>query len=983
MLERRRRVRRALGGGAVLGAAAALVLALVEVVYLVVVARGSLPRRADLVRLVLCLPALLLLLGSLLGTALGALGGLVGLAADALARRRGAAPIWSARLYTVVATPAIALVCAQAFQGRRARTIAHKDLVAVGLGLLLCGLFYLAARLATRLRDRIGRGLWGLSASLLVAATMLTAAAALYLGDQRLLPRLYPFLHLSLAACAFLTAELGLGAIYLALRHGRPRVRRLADPWVALLVGVASCAAGLTALPLVGRSETLRFVLFERAALGAKALRVAQTLHALPPRPRRATADVGALDHPAVPLPPGLRVPAADVFLISVDALRADHVGSYGYPRPTTPNLDRVAQEGVVFERAYAQVPHTSFSVATLLTGKYVYSLAALGDAARHETLAEVLRRYRYKTAAFYPPAVFYIDQKKFTTYEASNFGFEYVKFEYLDAQRRVDQIVDFLEAEKPPRVFVWVHFFEPHEPYEVHPGGRSFGSGALDRYDGEIAYVDQAIARLLEYIARTRPRAVVAITADHGEEFGEHGGRYHGTSLYDEQIHVPFILFGPGLPKGRRIHGAVETVDIPVTLLSLVDITPSARMRGTDLTPWLELAPPTEALLPPAFAEIETKKMVVEDGKKLVCDTAADTCALYDLAADPREQRNLIGEQGELFAELRGRLDSWIASHSRLERDTAFQEQTDVARRALERGRLGDRGAVPELGSLLKSGDPAVRRESARLLARLPADPRVRQALTVALADSAAGPWAAVALERFCDPAAHQSLLRSAQSDGDPELEARAGLALAGCGEPAFTHLKAGLAADDITLRRDVVLALGAIRDPRAVPLLMERLEVVLERPHVVRALGRIGAPEVAPVLIRLLHEDPYVNVREEAALALGRVAGRRAVPALLRALDQEREPTVAGAIVSQLHHLGALAGAVDGAAGRVVARRGELWIGVSDGAGRGTLELVEPAASRQRIELREGTAAYRVQVPRGTVEVRVEGPVAYLYAR
>src|SRR5262249_16180145 len=266
---------------------------------------------------------------------------------------------------------------------------------------------------------------------------------------------------------------------------------------------------------------------------------------------------------------------------------------------------------------------------------------------------------------------------------------------------------------------------------------------------------------------------------------------------LYDEQVRVPMILVVPGVTP-RRVSAPVETVDLAVTLLSLVDVTPSARMRGTDLGPWLAEPPAAEGFAPPAFAEIETKKMLAAGTRKVICDTAIDTCELYDLASDPAERRNLIGAQPGVAAELRGRLDAWIASHSRLEAETDFRGQAERARHALERGRLGDRSAVPELATLVASADPRVRREAARLLAELPEDARARAPLSRVLDDPEAGPWAAVALARSCDPEAKRRLA-GRRSDGDPELDARAGLALAGCRENALVELEAGLKADDV----------------------------------------------------------------------------------------------------------------------------------------------------------------------------------------
>jgi len=978
MFERRRRIRRAVCGGVVLGSSAALVLGLLEIGYLALASGASFPGPGFAVRFDLYALSVLVLAGALIGLLQGALGGLVVVASGQLSRRRASAGEWAARLYTGLATPGIALVCALAFQGRRAKTLPHKDLIAVGLGIFGIALFYLAARMCVRAKDKLGRGLYGRALTLGLPLALAFLASVAYVADQRVLPRLYGFFHVALAVLAFLLAQLAIGGIYLALRSVRSGWRRVAEPWFALAVLLGSTATGLYALGALGRAEVLRPIAFERAALLGKTLRMASALHAMPTRPQRALASQVPVDQPAVTLPAGPRLPGADLFLITIDALRADHVGAYGYQRPTTPHIDAEARRGVLFERAYAQVPHTSFSIATLLTGKYVYSLAALGDSARHETLPEVLRNYRYKTAGFYPPSVFYIDEKKFLTYQESHFGFEYVKFEYLDADKRVDQIIQFLETEKPARTFVWVHLFEPHEPYEPHPGF-GFGASAVDRYDGEIAFVDAAVGHLLAYVHRARPGAVVAISADHGEEFGEHGGRYHGTTLYDEQIRVPLILSGPGIVP-HRVAAPVETVDLTTTLLSLVDIAPSARMRGTDLGPWLSDPPAGDSLAPPAFAQIETKKMVAAGSHKLICDTALDSCELFDLAQDPGEQRSRLHSDPQLFATLRGQLDQWIATHSRLEVETAFRGQTQAARRALERGRLGDAQAVPELAKLLASSDPGVRREAARLLARLPEDERARSALAQTLGDREAGPWAAAALARSCHPAARK-LLRSL-ADGDPELEARAGIALAHCRDPAHAFLAAGLGTEDVALRKQVILALGASCDEEAVPLLLGRLDAVLERAEVVQALGLCGSRRAVPALLTRLTDDRFVHVRAAAARALGDIDGRAAAPALMRALGQEKDAQVAGVMVDVLYRKGALSGVTRGPQGRVQAPHGELWVGVDEGA-TGALELRAPASAHARVELRPGVPAYRFAIPRGASLIDVAGPAAWLYGR
>src|SRR5690606_8143459 len=153
-----------------------------------------------------------------------------------------------------------------------------------------------------------------------------------------------------------------------------------------------------------------------------------------------------------------------DVLLISIDALRADHVGSYGYARRTTPNIDRLAgaqqgYTGVIFDAAYCPTPHTSYSVTSLMTGKYMRPLVLQGAGADSDTWASILRTYGYRTAAFFPPAVFFIDRDRFAPFEDKQLGFEYAKKEFLEGEPRVAQLREYLDKTGDEhRVFAWVH---------------------------------------------------------------------------------------------------------------------------------------------------------------------------------------------------------------------------------------------------------------------------------------------------------------------------------------------------------------------------------------------------------------------------------------------------------------------------------------------------------------------------------------------
>ena len=387
-----------------------------------------------------------------------------------------------------------------------------------------------------------------------------------------------------------------------------------------------------------------------------------------------------------------------------------------------------------------------------MLTGRYYPTLTRLDPGSSEDALAFQLRRYGWKTAAFYPPAVFIVEADKLRTFEASHFDFEYVKIEFMDAHARLSQIAEFFEREKPRRVFLWIHFFEPHEPYERWPD-HDFGPSDIDRYDSEIAYTDAAVGRLLNYFEKQRPGAIVILTADHGEAFDEHNNvHYHGSSLYDEQLRVPLIIAVPGSPA-HVVAGPVELVDIAPTVLGLLDIPIPVRMRGTDLGPWLRSPPAPLGRLGKAFAEFEDTRMVAGLEDKLICDIKKGFCEYYDLRADPGEQRNLVDQNPARVALLRAELEGWLADQTRF---ALSPPGSDRGPFALERARLGDPTVVEEVAALLEQEQqPGVQEEAARLLATtLPVRPQTRAQLQRSLSSSERGvrEWATLALARMGD---------------------------------------------------------------------------------------------------------------------------------------------------------------------------------------------------------------------------------------
>ena len=823
----------------------AVVLALLECAFTLVFSAPSCDGVGE--RLTFCSIELSLALGTGALLALVGCGVVVALDLVAPARRM---PVLA-----LLAAPALAFASASLLRGPRMRALPGHDalvvLVAV-VAVLVLAVVLVAAQ-------KLGPGIAAGRARVAVAVAILVVAVGLHCADEWVLPRLYPAFHRGLELAATCLCAAAVALLW----------RRRLHPLVA--VALLAMMPPLAYVQL-RRARAVSSVLLDRAPAGGFVAR--QLLRVAPAEQRAVTTKMAD----EAPLPPGPTLGTRDIVLVTIDALRADRLVP-----SVMPTTSALAASGVRFDEAYTQVPHTSFAVATLLTGKFVYSLSALGlDAASHETLAQIMRRERYKTAAFFPPAVFFIDHDRLLPLEKSAYGFEYVKYEYLDATRRTDQVISFYETEKPARSFVWVHYLEPHEPYEVHtgftegtPGAPTTTAGLSDaqrRYEGEIRYVDAELQRLFAYLQRTRPGALVVLCADHGEEFGEHGGRYHGTTLFDEQVRVPlfFAVLGPDGPlPARELPGAVGLVDVAPTLLSLLGVTRSAKMRGRDLSGYMSAA--RVAPRPrPVFAEIDRKKMIVDGPFKLACDLDVGTCALYDRAADPAELRDASAKRPEVAARLRAQLDAFMSEQSRFE---AHHDLPPPQQQLFERAQRGDATAAPALVTMLPELAAGSRHDALRLLATLPPVPFAAPSLGELPGEDAL--LVLLVRARGGDEAARASLLsRLEGAPLDDELYARIALAT----NDATRMARAIVRTEDRTLVVALAAALGQTHDKSHDPAVLDALLVALapvrSRAEVSDAIGELGSPSAIEPLLRWLPNDPYVTVRVKMVRALAHLA-------------------------------------------------------------------------------------------------------------
>ncbi len=388
---------------------------------------------------------------------------------------------------------------------------------------------------------------------------------------------------------------------------------------------------------------------------------------------------------------------STNLLLITLDTTRADRIGCYGHEAARTPRLDALAASGARFEHAYCQVPLTMPSHASLLTGTYPIAngVRVNGqrlDAGATPTLASHFKSKGYRTGAFVSAFVlhhrFGLDDG-FDLYEDS-VGASGGDTDEHDIERSgehtCDVALDWLQSQPGSPFFAWVHFFDPHHPYEPPP---PFRDELADAYDGEIAFVDAQVGRLIDWLeaAGLRENTLVVVAGDHGESLGAHEELQHGLFLYDDTIRVPLIMSWPGkLPGDRVVEGGVQLVDSAPTILDLLGHVPAFDMDGTSFArAWRTGDWP----FAPCYAESEYAKLSFGWAPLRSMRTErwlyveAPKAELYDYRADPACTENVIaGFTGDADT-LRGQLNEW-RSRMKPRRD-GMAEVDASAVRALE----------------------------------------------------------------------------------------------------------------------------------------------------------------------------------------------------------------------------------------------------------------------------------------------------------
>ncbi|MEO8703800.1 MAG: sulfatase-like hydrolase/transferase [Kofleriaceae bacterium] len=365
------------------------------------------------------------------------------------------------------------------------------------------------------------------------------------------------------------------------------------------------------------------------------------------------------------PVEPAPHAPVApthhNIVLISIDALRADHLGAYGYPRKTSAALDAFAATATRFEWALTSCPSTRCAIPSLFTGRFWSPLHA-SRAAGGPSLASKLREAGYDTAAVMCCGRFALGDREldgFTTVDVSPDATRLQRPGQSNSDAVTDATLDWLRRRgtSTQPYALWIHYYDPHHPYQAPDAADHLGTTDLDRYDAEIVYTDVQIGRLLGMF--DPGTTVVAITADHGEEFGEHGVRFHARSLFNGGVRIPLVVRAPGGKPGV-VATPVSIVDVMPTLLELAGVEAPRGINGVSLAPALAGgAAPARGILMELVPDTQISHdaaALVHGRWKVIWDRDANYWSLFELA-DAGETVDRSRDEPTVLADMKRRL--------------------------------------------------------------------------------------------------------------------------------------------------------------------------------------------------------------------------------------------------------------------------------------------------------------------------------------
>ncbi len=420
---------------------------------------------------------------------------------------------------------------------------------------------------------------------------------------------------------------------------------------------------------------------------------------------------------------PAARPRAKNLLLITLDTTRPDRLGCYGDRLARTPAIDALSREGVLFENAYTPVPLTLPAHASLLTGRWPLAHGVRNNGsyqlpAEEQTLAEQMRATGHDTAAL---VASYVLKRKFGLDQGFDLYDDQLgdgeKIGDINAEIPADQVYEkfgaWLARGRDKPFFLWVHFFDPHMPYA--PPDSFLRAAANDAYRGEVAHMDHYIGRMVADLkARGHWReTLVVIVGDHGEAFGEHGEKGHGIFCYDESVRVPLIFAGPALAlagKTGHVSQRARLVDVMPTVLELLGLGATGECQGESLAALMAGRP--EKILRPVYLESlhgwELNNWAPLTGLisgpfKYISLPHAE---LYDLAADPGENANLLFKKNLRARQLDKELAAFVDNHRPAAgRDARAALQADDKRKLAALGYVSSFAASGQAGTDPKVG--------------------------------------------------------------------------------------------------------------------------------------------------------------------------------------------------------------------------------------------------------------------------------------
>jgi arylsulfatase A-like enzyme/Flp pilus assembly protein TadD len=425
------------------------------------------------------------------------------------------------------------------------------------------------------------------------------------------------------------------------------------------------------------------------------------------------------------------------VIVISIDTLRADHLPVYGYAGVSTPAIDALAADAIVFENAYSPCPLTLPSHVSMLTGLIPpehgvrNNLGFHFDANATPSIPKLLRKRGYRTGAAVSAYVLRGGTGLSDAFEFYDDGISFRPSTSLGELSRpgaaaAEKALEWLAAgdDRPP--FLLLHLFEPHAPYE--PAPEFVERYAARPYDGEIASVDRIVGRFLDELKKAGiyDRALVILTSDHGEGLGDHGEQEHGVFLYREAIRVPLVVKLPlSESRGERVGAPVQLIDILPTVFDVLGLDPPPEAKGTSLlrvkaNP-VERRVFSETMYPRIHLGMSDIRSLTDAHFQFI---DAPRPELYDIGSDPAEQRDVSTEQRRVFASMKAELSSY---------ERRLQAPSNIdAEQARKLAALGYIGSTSS-SMALESRDPKdfiVEIEALRSAARLAAEGKLDAAV-------------------------------------------------------------------------------------------------------------------------------------------------------------------------------------------------------------------------------------------------------------